>query len=159
LESAVLAKIQEQILTSNNIRTYIRRVMESAVKSEDDPSPAQDAVRSALGDVQTKLQRRENALESGELAIEHAAQRIKELHEQQQELLKKKQTVDHNRRGVKAISAILPARMDAYIAEMRNRLSAKQIGAKEGIPPRGPEGSSSARQQHHPHLQTASQNV
>jgi Recombinase zinc beta ribbon domain len=57
LESAVLAKIQEQILTSNNIRTYIRRVMESAVKSEDDPSPAQDAVRSALGDVQTKLQR------------------------------------------------------------------------------------------------------
>lgn len=131
LESAVLTKIQEEILTPDNIRTYIQRVIESAVKSDDNPSPEQDALRLALNDVQTRLKRWENALESGELSIEHAAQRIKELHEQRQELLKKKQALDQNRRGVTKISAIPTARMDAYVAEMRRRLAVKQIGAKK----------------------------
>jgi hypothetical protein len=71
----------------------------------------------ALNDVQTRLQRWENALESGELSIEHAAQRIKELHEQRQELLTKKQALDRNRPGVKRISAIPTAYMDTYIAK------------------------------------------
>jgi Luciferase-like monooxygenase/Recombinase zinc beta ribbon domain/Recombinase len=130
LESAVLAKIQEQILTPTNIRSYIQRVMESALKSQDNPSPEQEAVRLALNDVQTRLQRWENALESGELSIEHAAQRIKELHEQRQELLNKKQALDRNRPGVKRISAIPTAHMDAYVAEMQRRLAVKQIGSK-----------------------------
>ncbi|HEY6366579.1 MAG TPA: hypothetical protein VI585_17495, partial [Candidatus Binatia bacterium] len=81
LESAVLAKIQEQILSPTNIRSYIQRVMESALKSQDKPSAEQEAVRLALNDLQARLQRWENALESGELSIELAAQRIKELHE------------------------------------------------------------------------------
>jgi hypothetical protein len=119
-----------KILTPTNIRSYIQRVMESAIKSKDKPSPEQDVVRSALSDLQTRLQRWENALESGELSIEHAAQRIKELHEQRQELLKKKQALDHNGRSVKTVSAIPTARMDAYVAEMQRRLAAKQIGAK-----------------------------
>jgi len=55
LESAVLAKIQEQILTPTNIRSYIQLVMESAIKSQDKPSPEQDAVRLALSDLQTRL--------------------------------------------------------------------------------------------------------
>jgi small-conductance mechanosensitive channel len=63
-------------------------------------------------------------------SIEHAAQRIKELHDQRQELLKKKQAIDHNRRRVTKISAIPTGRMDAYIAEIRRRLVEKQIGAK-----------------------------
>ena len=130
LESAVLAKIQQQILTPTNIRSYIQRVMESAIKSKDKLSPEQGVVRSALSDLQTRLQRWENALESGELSIEHAAQRIKELHEQRQELLKKKQALDHNGLSVKTVSAIPTARMDAYVAEMQRRLAAKQIGAK-----------------------------
>jgi site-specific DNA recombinase len=130
LESAVLAKIQGQILTPTNIRSYIQRVMESALKSQDNPSPEQEAVRLALNDVQTRLQRWENALESGELSIEHAAQRIKELHEQRQELLNKKQALDRNRPGVKRISAIPTAHMDAYVAEMQRRLAVKQIGSK-----------------------------
>jgi site-specific DNA recombinase len=130
LESAVLAKIQEQILSPTNIRSYIQRVMESALKSQDKPSSAQDAVRLALNDLQARLRRWENALESGELSIEHAAQRIKELHEQRQELLKKKQALDRDRPGVKRVSAIPTAHMDAYVAEMQRRLAVKQIGSK-----------------------------
>ena len=125
-----MAKIQQQILTPTNIRSYIQRVMESAIKSKDKPSPEQDVVRSALSDLQTRLQRWENALESGELSIEHAAQRIKELYEQRQELLTKQQALDQNGRSVKTVSAIPTARMDAHVAEMQRRLAAKQIGAK-----------------------------
>ena len=69
LERAVLAKIQEQILTPTNIRSYIQRVMESALKSQVNPSPEQEAVRLALNDVQTRLQRWENALESYKLPL------------------------------------------------------------------------------------------
>jgi hypothetical protein len=72
----------------------------------------------------------EDALERGDLSIEHAAQRIKELHEQRQELLKNNQPLDQNRRGVKQISAIPTARMDAYFADLQRRLATKQIGAK-----------------------------
>lgn len=130
LESAVLAKIQEQILTPTNIRSYLQRVLESTLKSQDKPSPEQDAVGLALSDLQTRLQRWENALETGAVSIEQAAQRIKELHEQRQELLKKKQALDHNGCSMKTVSAIPTSRMDAYVAEMRSRLAEKQIGAK-----------------------------
>ncbi len=88
------------------------------------------SLRLALNDLQTRLQRWENALESGALSIEQAAERIKELHEQRKDLLKKKQALDHNGRSVKTVSAIPTSRMDAYVAEMRRRLAANQIGAK-----------------------------
>ena len=104
--------------------------MESALKSQDKPSPEQDVLRLALSDLQTRLLRWENALESGALSIEQAAERIKELHEQRKELLKKKQALDHNGRSVKTVSAIPTSRMDAYVAEMRRRLTANKIGAK-----------------------------
>ena len=110
---------------------YIQRVMETSLKLQDKPSPEEDAVRLALNDLQARLQRWENALESGELSIEHAAERIKELHEQRHELLTKKQALDRARPGVKTAYAIPTAHMDAYISEMRRRLLAKQIGAKK----------------------------
>ena len=46
LENAVLAKIQEEILTPDNIRIYIQRVMKNAQKIQDKPSPEEDMVRS-----------------------------------------------------------------------------------------------------------------
>ena len=130
LEGAVLAKIQEEILSPKNIRTYIERVIEDALKKEDKPAPEQQAVELALADLQSRLRRWETALESGALSIEQAAERIKELHEQRQDLLKKKQALDGDRRGVKTISAIPTAKMDAYITALRRRLAERQLGAK-----------------------------
>jgi hypothetical protein len=52
---------------------------------------------------------------SGELSIEHAAQRIKKLHQQRQELLNKQQALYRKRSSGGAITAIPTARMDAYI--------------------------------------------
>src|SRR5262244_2149737 len=46
------------------------------------------------------------------------------------ELLKKKQALDRDRPGVKRVSAIPTAHMDAYVAEMQRRLAVKQIGSK-----------------------------
>ena len=64
------------------------------LKKEDKPAPEQQAVELALADLQSRLRRWETALESGALSIEQAAERIKELHEQRQDLLKKKQALD-----------------------------------------------------------------
>ena len=147
LESAVLAKIQEEILTPNNIRTYTQLVIEGALKSEDKPSPEEAAIQLALNEVQARLQRWENALESGDLSIEHAAQRIKQLHEQRQELLKKKQSLERDRPSVKKVSAIPTAPYRPLILpKMRRRLVVKQIGAKKRIPARKlSKGGKSAR--------------
>jgi small-conductance mechanosensitive channel len=159
LESAVVTKVLEEILTPTNIRNYIRRVMESARNSEDKPLPEYEAVRTALTDLQSRLKRWENALESGELSIEHAAQRIKELHEQRQELLRKKAALDGDRSTRKTVTAIPTARMDAYIAEMRRRLAAQANRGKKGISPGGSQGGESARRQRHPHLQATSGSI
>ena len=121
--------------------------------------PEYEAVRTALTDLQSRLKRWENALESGELSIEHAAQRIKELHEQRQELLRKKAALDGDRPTRKTVTAIPTARMDAYIAEMRRRLAAQANRGKKGIPPGGSQGGESARRQRHPHLQATSGSI
>jgi len=50
--------------------------------------------------------------------------------------------------------------MDAYVAEMQRRLVSSEANrVKKGIPARGLKGGEGTRQQHQPHLQTASQNV
>ena len=98
----------------------------------------------ALADLQSRLRRWETALESGALSIEQAAERIKELHEQRHDLLKKKQALDGDRRGVKTISAIPNAKMDAYITALRGRL-AETTRRKKGISPRACKGGESAR--------------
>jgi len=119
------------VIQKGRKRFWIQHADSLSVRtSESNGSPAEDAIRSALNEVQTRLSHWENALETGELSIEHAAQRIKELHEQRQELLKKKQALDQNRRGVAKISAIPTAQMDRYVAEIRRRLVEKRIGAK-----------------------------
>ena len=79
-----------------------------------------------------RLQRWENALESGELSIEHAAERIKELHEQRQELLNKKQALDRASARRETVSAIPTAHMDAYISEMRRRLAGEANRRQKG---------------------------
>jgi hypothetical protein len=79
----------------------------------------------ALADVRARLQRWEDARESGALSVDEAARRIKELHEQRQELLKKKEALDR-RRGIKTVSAIPTSHMDAYVAEMRRRLAKRR---------------------------------
>jgi hypothetical protein len=107
--------------------------LETTKESEDAPSPEQHAVRLALADLEMRLQRWENALESGDLLIEHAAQRIKALHEQRQQLLKKKRALDGNRHAIKKITAIPTALMDAYVAEMTRRVAEKRIGAKKAF--------------------------
>ena len=82
----------------------------------------------------TSGQRCENALESGALSIDKAARRIKELHEQRQELLKKKEALDR-RRSIKTVSATPTSHMNAYVMEMRRRL-AEKYRSEAGVPSR-----------------------
>jgi hypothetical protein len=74
-------------------------------------------------------------------------QRIKELHEQHQELLTKKQALDRARPGVKTAYATPTAQMEAY--EMRRRLL-RSKSAPKGILTTGRKGGQSARPQIHP---------
>jgi site-specific DNA recombinase len=80
LETAVLAQLQQRILSPENIRRYIELVIDRAQNSSQQSTPEQNAVELAIRDVESRLRRWEDALEKGELSIEHAAHRIKELH-------------------------------------------------------------------------------
>jgi len=132
LESAVLAKIQNKS-DATNIRSYIQRVMERRAKVARQSLTGAEAVRLALNEFR-QTPALGNALESGELSIEHAAHRIKELHERPE--CSTKTGADRNRPDVKSISAIPTVHMDAYVAEMQPSLAVKQIGSKR-IPARG----------------------
>ena len=133
--------------------------MENALKSQDTPSPEQDAIQLALNELQSRLQRWKNALESGELSIEHAAQRIRELHEQRQELLKKKQALDLDRSGARKIFPIPNSQINSYIAEMQLQVGSETNWGKKGIPARGIERSAATRQRHNRYLQIPSDHV
>ena len=99
----------------------------------------------ALNDLQSRLQRWENALESGELSIEHAAERIKELHEQRQELLKKKQALDRDRPGVKTDLRNSDSANGRLHCRNAAPLSGETNRRKKGISARGRKGGESAR--------------
>jgi hypothetical protein len=89
-----------------------------------------NAIKLALRDVESRLQRWQDALETGGLSIEHAAGRIKELHRQREELVKKKQMLERKEQGTPKVLPIPTARMDSFILAMQSRLAAKQLGAK-----------------------------
>ena len=67
----------------------------------------------------------EDALERGDLSIVHAAQRIKELHQQRQEWVRKKESIDHKCCGAEKVLPIPASQIDLYIAEIQRRFSAK----------------------------------
>ena len=66
LETAVLNRVQEQILTADNVRSYIDLVLEQA-RSDQKPSAEETAIITALAAVDAKLGRWEEALERGTL--------------------------------------------------------------------------------------------
>ena len=65
LESAVLAQIQEQILSEENVRRYIGLILEQVQQVNVQPSADETAVEMALRDIESKLKRWEESLESG----------------------------------------------------------------------------------------------
>jgi hypothetical protein len=70
-------------------------------------------------------------LERGKLATEHAAQRIRELYVQREQLLKRKAEVEKVYRARAKVVPIPTGLMKTYIKEMQARLAARQIGSKK----------------------------
>jgi hypothetical protein len=130
VENAVLAQIRSEILSEENVRRYIELVKQ-AQNAKQQPGPEVDAVMAAMVDVDARLRRWEDALERGELATEHAAQRIRELHLQRGQLLKRRAEVEKLSRARAKIVPIPTPLMKTYIKEMQARLAARQIGSKK----------------------------
>ena len=79
LETAVLERVQVQILSEENVRRYIELVLEQARKAEAIPNPEEEALKLTITDVESRIRRWEDTLERGLLSLEDAAHRIKEL--------------------------------------------------------------------------------
>jgi site-specific DNA recombinase len=131
LETAVSAQIRREILSEDNVRRYIELVIKQAQNATQPRTPEAEAVIGALVDVDARLRRWEDALERGELTTEHAAQRIRELHVQRGQLLKRKTEVEKLCRARTKVIPIPTALMKTYIKELQGRLAAKQIGSKK----------------------------
>jgi site-specific DNA recombinase len=129
LEEAVLAQIQEQILSEDNVRKYISLILEQVQQSRTEPSADETAVEMGLRDVDAKLKRWEETLENGLLSLEDCAGRIKELRQQREALLKRKVEL-HKKAGARILP--IPTRlMDEYVRQIQMRLRAKKIGYKK----------------------------
>jgi site-specific DNA recombinase len=131
LEEAVLAQIQEQILSEENVRKYISLVLEQIQQSRTEPSADETAVEMGLRDVDAKLKRWEETLENGLLSLEDCAGRIKELRQQREALLKRKVELHKKARAGARILPIPTRLMDEYVRQIQMRLRAKKIGYKK----------------------------
>src|SRR5262249_43417170 len=131
LEEAVLAQIQEQILSEENVRKYISLVLEQAQQSKIEPSADETAVEMGLRDVDAKLKRWEETLENGLLSLEDCAARIRELRQQREALLKRKVELHKKARAGARIVPIPTRLMEEYGRQIQMRLRAKKIGYKK----------------------------
>jgi hypothetical protein len=122
-----LNRVQEQILTADNVRSYIDLVLEQA-RSDQRPSAEETAIITALAAADAKLGRWEEALERGLLSLDDAAHRIKALRHERAALLKTKADLAGKSRSKSKILPIPTELMDRYIREMQERLRANKIG-------------------------------
>ena len=90
LESFVLERIRENILTDENIKQLVQLVNEELVKNSGFFEEQLSEVGQQLGQVQSKLSKLYAALETGKIDLEDLAPRIKELRSQQKELEQKR---------------------------------------------------------------------
>jgi hypothetical protein len=133
LEEAVLAQIQEQILSEENVRKYIGLILAQAQQSDTEPSADETALEMALRGVDAKLKRWEETLENGLLSLEDCAARIRELRQQREALLKRKVELQKKARAGAKISPIPTRLMDEYVRHMQMRLRAKKSATKKSF--------------------------
>lgn len=131
LEAAVLEQIQAHILSEENVRKYIRLVLEQMQSSKPGDTAEETAIDLAIKAVEAKIRRWEETLEDGLLSLEECAGRIKELRGQREELLRRKTALQKKSRSHAKILPIPTALMDRYIRELQVRLRDKKIGYKK----------------------------
>jgi len=131
LEKSVLHQVQEYILSENNVRKYIDLVTEQAQRSKTEPNADQLAVELAIRDLEVKVRRWEETLERGLLSLEDCADRLKELRQERESLLRRKVELEKASRSRARISPIPTRLMNDYIREMQLRLREKKIGYKK----------------------------
>jgi site-specific DNA recombinase len=131
LEEAVLAQVQEEILSEENVRKYINLVIEQAQQSKPEPSADETAIELALRDVESKLKRWQETLEEGLLNLKDCAERIKELNGQREALLHRKIEVQKKSQSRAKILAIPTPLMDEYVRQIQMRLRNKKVGYRK----------------------------
>lgn len=129
LETAVLERVHEHVLSTINVRKYIERVMAETV-SKREPTAEEKAVSAAIADADLRLRRWEEALERGLLSLEDSAQRIKDVRQEKATLLTTQAKLERSRSSAE-IRPIPTALMDAYIEAVQKRLREKAIGSKK----------------------------
>jgi site-specific DNA recombinase len=90
LESFVLERIRENILTDDNVRQLVQLVNDELVENTGLYERQINEIEQQLGQVQGRLSKLYAALETGKVDIEDLAPRIKELRAQQKELGEKR---------------------------------------------------------------------
>ena len=85
-EKLVIQKIKERILTEENLRDLVHVVHDEMDATADEHRKRIDIVESELNDVQCRLERLYDSLETGKLALEDVAPRIQKLRCQQDQL-------------------------------------------------------------------------
>lgn len=95
------------------------------------PTAEQNAIGAAIAHAAAKLRRWAEALERGPLSLEDAAQRIRNLHQEKDSLLKTQSKLEQRSRSMSEIRTIPTELTDTYIKEMQKRPREQAVGSKK----------------------------
>ena len=131
-EAAVIEKIRERILTEENLTHLVELVndeMDGDVKSHIDEI---EAVHEEIVDVNNRLARLYDSLETGKVELGDLAPRIKELRTRQEKLLARKVQLEvllSDRR----VELASPAVVRSYVADLRNLLTRSELAERRAF--------------------------
>jgi len=131
-ERLVIDKIKEHILTEENLSELVRMVNEEMDACASDCKKRLDIVQEEMADVNQRLDRLYDAIETGKLNLDDLSQRIKQLKERKERLEAQKWELEWQLKERRVELADLET-ITRYVKNLRNLLDESSIAERKSF--------------------------
>ena len=131
-ERIVIDKIKEHILTEENLRELVRLVNEEMDTAFSEHRDQLDSVLKEIAEVNRRLDRLYDAIETGKVTLDDLSQRIKQLKEQKVKLESQKWELEWQMKARKVELADLET-VTQYVNELRDLLTESSIAERKSF--------------------------
>ena len=132
LEELVIEKIKEKVLTEENLRELVRLVNEELDTATHEYGERLKVLEGELADVQRRLERLYDALETGKLHLDDLSPRIQELRQRQDQIIASRaelqELMSERRDEVRDVSGIVK-----YVEDMRMLLQESSLSEQKAF--------------------------
>ena len=131
-EAAVIEKIKERILTEEHLTSLVALVNEEMDKATRTHKDELEAVHGEITDVNHRLERLYDSLETGKIELGDLAPRIKELRTRQEKLLARKAQLE-SLLSDRRVELASPNVVRSYVADLRNLLKRSELAERRAF--------------------------